>query len=166
MYKAVGDRWVIGGDFNMILRIEERLGEGNYSGEVEEFREVVDRLNLVNIPLLEGKWTWSNSRETPTCLRIDWFLLSNDLFRQLPGLSQKVLQCKFLIIFLFVFIPNGIICGPIPSSLTINGLRRMASGVWWRCIERVYRLRELQALYLLLNLRMRLKGGPRRWGIN
>lgn len=61
--KQWGDKWIVGGDFNMILSSSERPGGGNFNGEVEEFREVVDRLNLVNLPLVGGKLTWSTSRE-------------------------------------------------------------------------------------------------------
>lgn len=45
---------VIGGDFSIILRRGKRSRRGNSNGKVEEFREVVERLNLVDLPLMEG----------------------------------------------------------------------------------------------------------------
>lgn len=69
-----GDNWVIGGDFNMVLHMHERLGSGTRSGEVEEFREMVDNLKLVDLLLRGGRWTWSNARDIPSWSRIDRFL--------------------------------------------------------------------------------------------
>lgn len=75
-----GEKWVVGGDFNMVLRRLERSDGGNPNGEEEEFKEVVDRLNLVDLPLMGGRWTWTNLRSSPSCSRITRFSISHDFF--------------------------------------------------------------------------------------
>lgn len=62
---------MVGADFNMILRRWERSGGGNTNVEIEEFKQVVDRLNLMDLPLAGGRWIWTNLRSCPSCSRID-----------------------------------------------------------------------------------------------
>lgn len=77
------DGW---GDFNMILHMRERTGASTSLREIEEFRDMINKLDLVDLPLEGGKWTRSNSREIPSRSRIDCFLISNSLLLQLAGL--------------------------------------------------------------------------------
>lgn len=130
-----GDRWIIGDDFNMILRRGEQSRGGNFNGEVEEFKEVMDRLNLVDLPLLEVKWTWSSSKENPSWSRIDPFFISNEFFRQLPSLSQKVIQRTISDHFPIYLISDGIMGGPVPFRfdnkwLKTDGFKSMVEMFW------------------------------------
>lgn len=70
---------MIGGDFNMVLHMHERSGGGTSSREVEKFRDMLDYLEVVDLPQGGGRWTWSNSRITPSWSRIDHFFISNGL---------------------------------------------------------------------------------------
>lgn len=56
----------MGGDFNMVLHMRERSGLNTRMGEIEEFKEMIDLLGLVDLPLRGGRWTWSNGKECPT----------------------------------------------------------------------------------------------------
>lgn len=60
----------------------------------------MDKLELVDIPLVGGNWTWSDTRDNPAKSRIDQFLISNMLLKQLAGLSQKILHRPILDHFL------------------------------------------------------------------
>lgn len=55
-----GGNWVIRGDFNMTLRKEERSDSSFLASEVNEFKEVMERLRVVDLPLSKGQWTWFN----------------------------------------------------------------------------------------------------------
>lgn len=112
-----GDRWVIGGDFNIILNKGERSGKNVNQRKIEEFGEWVDKLELVDISLMGGKWTWSSSSDRLSWSRIDLFLISNGLLAQFAGLSQKVLQRPIFDHFTICIILDGIIWGPRPFRL-------------------------------------------------
>lgn len=49
--------WVVEDDFNMVLHRQERTRDNFSSVCAVEFR-ILDRLNLVGLPLVRGKWTW------------------------------------------------------------------------------------------------------------
>jgi hypothetical protein len=53
--------WVLGGDFNMILTLEEKTG-GTKRLEQDngKFRTLIDQLNLVDIEARNNIFTWSN----------------------------------------------------------------------------------------------------------
>lgn len=126
------DRWMI---FNMILNKGKRSRENANQREIEEFGEWVDKLELVDIPLMEGKWTWSNNSERLTWLRIDRFLISNRLLVQLAGLSQRVLQRPISDYSPIFIIPDGIIWGPGPFRLDnkwlkMEGFRKLVEEAW------------------------------------
>lgn len=44
----------------MILHKEERSGSGVSTSVAQEFTDAMDRLELVDILLRGGQWTWSN----------------------------------------------------------------------------------------------------------
>lgn len=48
------------GDFNMMLSRHERAGSQISSICMKEFKEVMERLELVDLSLTGGKWTWFN----------------------------------------------------------------------------------------------------------
>lgn len=50
----------MGDDFNMVLSIYEKLGEHFSRVFAEKFRKALDRFDLLDLPLMGGKWTWSN----------------------------------------------------------------------------------------------------------
>jgi hypothetical protein len=53
--------WVLGGDFNMILTLEEKTsGTKRLEKDNGKFRTLIDQLNLVDIEARNGIFTWSN----------------------------------------------------------------------------------------------------------
>ncbi|XP_058774887.1 uncharacterized protein LOC131649156 [Vicia villosa] len=71
--------WCIGGDFNVITSLEERVGisKKNYRKEIEDFKEFIEEMELVDPPTIGGKFTWSNSGGSAMS-RLDRFLLSDN----------------------------------------------------------------------------------------
>ena len=46
------------GDFNEVLNVGERSGNSNFTRSMEDFRQWVEDMNLVDLPLIERKFTW------------------------------------------------------------------------------------------------------------
>ncbi|XP_058726438.1 uncharacterized protein LOC131597788 [Vicia villosa] len=69
--------WCLGGDFNSISHLEERIGVANrsYRNEINYFKGFIDDMDLVDVPTIGGKFTWFNSNGKAMS-RIDRFLLS------------------------------------------------------------------------------------------
>ena len=86
-----GVPWCIGGDFNVVRFPSEKWGAGRHTGAMQNFSDFVFELGLVDLPLLEGQFTWSNNQDPSTKSRIDRFLVSTDLEEQFTKLTQKAL---------------------------------------------------------------------------
>jgi hypothetical protein len=55
--------WILGGDFNMILMLEEKKGGTKWlEPDNGKFKTLIDQLNLVDIETRNGTFTWSNRR--------------------------------------------------------------------------------------------------------
>ena len=72
------DPWCIGGDFNMIRFPNERIRGGRVSSSMRRFSEVIDELELRDLPLQGGPFTWSGGLNNQTMSRIDRFLVTED----------------------------------------------------------------------------------------
>lgn len=83
-----GGRWIIGSDFNLTLKREERNGNNFSVADAPEFKEVLDEVGMVDLPISKGHWTWSNKKSK---LRIDRFLMSSNFLLELTNVSQKTL---------------------------------------------------------------------------
>ncbi|XP_058753874.1 uncharacterized protein LOC131627053 [Vicia villosa] len=70
--------WCIGGDFNAVTSIEERIGTSSrsYRREIMLFKEFIEDMELVDLPTIGGKFTWIKSNGK-SMSRIDRFLLSD-----------------------------------------------------------------------------------------
>ncbi|PNX98502.1 cysteine-rich receptor-like protein kinase [Trifolium pratense] len=69
--------WVLGGDFNAILKSGERRGSngGGMQNERAEFNLFVDLMELIDIPIAGKKFTWFSSDGKSMSI-LDRFLLS------------------------------------------------------------------------------------------
>ncbi|PNX99671.1 cysteine-rich receptor-like protein kinase, partial [Trifolium pratense] len=77
-----GRRWCVVGDFNAVCSMEERVGINMEDGrllstEVSDFRNFVENLELVDLPLLGRRFTWYQS-SGKAMSRIDRILISDD----------------------------------------------------------------------------------------
>ncbi len=69
--------WCAIGDFNVVHFPSKRLGCMSFSPAMMEFSDWIDQLNLVDLPLVGGTYTWSN-RATPPMSHIDSALVSSN----------------------------------------------------------------------------------------
>ncbi|GMI75114.1 hypothetical protein HRI_001180700 [Hibiscus trionum] len=84
--------WCLGGDFNLFLDEEEKIGFTINKTMISMFRSFVFEAGLIDLPLSGGKFTWSNSREIPTFVRLDRFLISTSFNLEFPQIVQNLLD--------------------------------------------------------------------------
>ncbi|XP_016168381.1 uncharacterized protein LOC107610918 [Arachis ipaensis] len=74
------------GDFNEILRLEERKGVVSLPASAEDFKEWVQDLQLVDLPLTDRKFTWVRGQ---SCNRIDRILVSVEWLEEFSDTMLK-----------------------------------------------------------------------------
>ena len=67
---------LIGGDFNLIHFPSDKNNTAFHHAEANAFNQTLDDLALIELPLLDRRFTWSNERNTPTLTKIDRMLVS------------------------------------------------------------------------------------------
>lgn len=75
----IGD-WVLGGDFNSVKSSKEIKGvsERRMRWEMHDFRNIIEDMDLVDVPRISGIFTWSNGVGN-SMSRLYRFLLSKNL---------------------------------------------------------------------------------------
>lgn len=68
--------WCVGGDFNEIRCISERVGRTTMERGMRDFRAFCTNMELVDLPMFGRKFTWTNFRDQAIHSRLDKFLLS------------------------------------------------------------------------------------------
>ena len=66
--------WCVGGDFNVIRRSSKKLGVSNLTSSMRDFDSFIRECELLDPPLWNASFTWSNLQESPVCKRLDRFL--------------------------------------------------------------------------------------------
>lgn len=82
MQHRVSDRWLVIGDFNLILHARDKRNDNLNRRMMGEFNDVVQSLELKELSLRGRKFTWSNDR---TQTRIDRAFCSVAWDLMLPG---------------------------------------------------------------------------------
>ena len=70
--------WCVGDDFNDIRRNSEKLGGSSLTSSMRDFDGFIRDIELLDPPLWNFPFTWSNMQESPLCKRLDRFLYSNE----------------------------------------------------------------------------------------
>ena len=63
--------WILIGDFNMIRFPHEKNNTNFHPHEANAFNDFVNDTCLIELPLLDRAFTWSNKRSSPTLERLD-----------------------------------------------------------------------------------------------
>jgi hypothetical protein len=84
-----GVSWCIGGDFNVVRFPSEKLMEGRLTETMMNFSDFISELELIDLPLLDGQFTWSNNQDPPSKSCIDRFLVSTNWEDQFSHMVQK-----------------------------------------------------------------------------
>ncbi|KAK8662064.1 hypothetical protein V6N13_091652 [Hibiscus sabdariffa] len=83
---------LMGGDFNVVRYGDEKIGMSLCKGAIYEFSSFINELTLLDLPLIGGRFTWSNFREVPAFSRLDRFLISPEFLGLWKDLAQFLLQ--------------------------------------------------------------------------
>jgi exonuclease III len=76
--------WLVLGDFNLILREEEKNNNNLDRAMMGMFRRWANDLALNEIPLIGRKYTWSNGHSNPTLVKLDRVFYTTDWEEQFP----------------------------------------------------------------------------------
>jgi exonuclease III len=90
-----GNRWILGGDFNMIHNLDEkRGGTRRLEPESGDFQNLIDNSNLIDLETSNGTFTWTNrrTRTHQIACRLDHFLLSDSLMLEGTTLETCILD--------------------------------------------------------------------------
>ena len=82
-------KWCVGGDFNVIRRISERLCGSKVTPSMRDFDDFIRECELIDLPLRNASFTWSNLQENPVCKRLVRFLFSSEWEFDFPYCIQK-----------------------------------------------------------------------------
>ncbi|WMV24639.1 hypothetical protein MTR67_018024 [Solanum verrucosum] len=80
--------WVIGGDFNVILNEEEKLGGLPFTqNEAIDFASFISSCALTEVQTIGSKYTWWNGRIEVECIfkRLDRILVNQDFLEEFPS---------------------------------------------------------------------------------
>jgi hypothetical protein len=86
--------WILGGDFNMILSLEEKTGGSKrLEQDSGKFKTLIEHLKLVDIENSNGTFTWSNRRSgnQHIACRLDRFLVAEELMEEAPYMESLIL---------------------------------------------------------------------------
>ncbi len=93
--KDIGARsrgaWALLGDFNVLLSHRDKNGPPSRVNDVLLFRNTVDALGILDLPISNKRYTWSNGRPNPTLERLDRALISRDWCQLFPRSSLRAL---------------------------------------------------------------------------
>ena len=66
----------MGSDFNVVRFPSNRSSSTSFTATMWEFANFISEQGFIDIPLQGGSFTWSNSREVASKVRLDKFLFS------------------------------------------------------------------------------------------
>jgi hypothetical protein len=70
--------WILLGDFNLIRWLVDRSDDMRSFGLMSEVNDFIMDLELIDVPLQNRSFTWSNKRADPTFSKIDWVFITHD----------------------------------------------------------------------------------------
>ncbi|RVW49313.1 Peptidyl-prolyl cis-trans isomerase FKBP20-1 [Vitis vinifera] len=130
------DPWCLGGDFNVTLSQRERSNQGRLTGAMRRFAQVVDELELLDLPMQGGVSSWSGGRNNQSSARLDCFLVTQEWLDCFSGVVQSRLPRPTSDHFPILLKGGGIRRGPSPFRfenmwLKFDGFKELLRG-WWQ----------------------------------
>ena len=128
--------WCVGGDFNEVLSPNERLRGGRLSNSMRRFSDIMNDLNLSDLPLQGGPYTWSGGLNGSAMSRLDRFLVTADWESQCNKVTQRRLPRPVSDHFPILLDSDGVRTGPSPFRfelmwLKYEGFKDILKG-WWQ----------------------------------
>ncbi|OAY65254.1 hypothetical protein ACMD2_16588 [Ananas comosus] len=88
--------WVICGDFNFTKSQSERKGKPWSSKAMTMFSDLINKLAVMDLPLSNQNFTWSNMQQRPTLAKLDRFLISTEWDQSFPFSKRADLKSNLL----------------------------------------------------------------------
>ncbi|RVW65252.1 putative ribonuclease H protein [Vitis vinifera] len=131
-----GDPWCVGGDFNVILNPGERSRQGRVTPAMRRFVQVLDDLELIDLPIQGGSFTWSGGLYNQAWARLDRFVVSPRSLDQFSNVTQKRLSRPISDHFPITIEGGGKRRGPSPFRfenmwLRVEGFKDLLRS-WWQ----------------------------------
>ena len=131
--------WCVASDFNRIRFRSERGRGGRMSSSMRRFSKVVEDLELRDLPLQEGVFTWSGGFNNRLKSRIDRFLISEDWEVHFKGTIQVVLARPVSDHSRILLDGGGMRRGPTPFRFENMWLKgedfKVVLRKWWEGIQ-------------------------------
>ncbi|OAY62710.1 hypothetical protein ACMD2_12221 [Ananas comosus] len=87
-------RWIMCGDFNLTRNQNEKMRRSWSSRLMTMFTDLLNTLELIDIPLGNQSFTWSNMQKCPTLAKLDRFLVSTEWDHLLRDKNSKLHMTK------------------------------------------------------------------------
>ena len=84
---------LVGGDFNIIRRQDEKNNDNFNARCPTIFNAIIESLSLKDLELSGRQYTWTSRRDTPTLEKLDRFLASGDWEQKYPLVTVQALTC-------------------------------------------------------------------------
>ncbi|XP_034692384.1 uncharacterized protein LOC117919321 [Vitis riparia] len=135
------DPWCLRGDFNVTLSQWERSNQGRLTGAMRRFAQVVDELELLDLSLQGGVFSWSGDRNNQSWARLDRFLVTQNWLDHFSGVVQSRLPRPTSDHFPILLKGGGLRRGPSPFRfenmwLKVDGFKDLLWGQWQGLGER------------------------------
>lgn len=88
----VSHPWLLVGDFNLVRWLVDRSGDMRNFGLMSEFNDLMMDSALIDVPLRNRSFTWSNKRPQPTFSKIDRVFVTHDLSVYFPSILLSALE--------------------------------------------------------------------------
>ena len=127
--------WCVAGDFNAILRPEERNRGGSLNSIMRRFSEVIEDLELKDLPMVGGPFTWTGGADNQSFSRLDRFLVNEEWDNHFGNARQFLLPRPMSDHFPILMDGGGLRRGPIPFRfenmwLKAEGVKDLLK-LWW-----------------------------------
>jgi exonuclease III len=83
--------WLLLGDFNLMRHASEKNTYGFRQSEAQAFNDQINYLSLIELPLLDRRFTWTSCRATPTLERLDHVFINLAWTTMFPNTSLSSL---------------------------------------------------------------------------
>ena len=103
--------WCCIRDFNIVHFPSEQLGNSRLTPAIEQFSKFIKDLNLIDLPLEGGSYTWSSGLNQPSMSRIDRVLVSHDWEEHFLDVIKRILPRPVSDHFLILMEVGGMAMG-------------------------------------------------------
>lgn len=92
LYSTISGPWMTADDFNLIRSPNEKSNDNFDASLADAFNTTVHDLLLLELPLLDRLFTWSNKRDSPVLARLDRVFFNGDFEVAIPNTTLTSLS--------------------------------------------------------------------------